>query len=182
MYSLYNSCLRSLCSTIMGEICLSNNKRIETIGLYCARSVRRRISKINKRSKDARIFDLETGFIICNDPQSSEAAYNRHRFLCWLSPRLMQTTVLTEQKPVSTPLSLRMLTTSLADRVSSLINTRHVLSPNKFDQQVDEQSISMNIVINCFQRDFYEPMNSTMATPDPLAALRNSVYWKSSPG
>ena len=33
------------------------------------------------------------------------------------------------------------------------------------------------------QRDFYQNTSSTIATPpDPLAVLRNSVYWQSSPG
>ncbi|CAF1922495.1 unnamed protein product, partial [Rotaria magnacalcarata] len=60
---------------------------------------------------------------------------------------------------------LRVLTATLADRIASLINIRHVTSPNKFDQQ----------------RDIYDYTNSSIASPDPLATLRNSVYWQPSP-
>ena len=33
-----------------------------------------------------------------------------------------------------------------------------------------------------FQRDFYDRTSLNMPSPDPLATLRNSVYWQSSPG
>ncbi|CAF3220897.1 unnamed protein product [Rotaria sp. Silwood2] len=111
----------------------------------------------------------ETGFVICDAPQVAEAAFNRHkylnRFLCWISPQLLYTSILGQQKTTNPTLPLRVLTATLADRIASLVNIRSVTSPNKFDQQ----------------RDLVDHTNSTIATPDPLATLRNSVYWQSSP-
>ena len=112
---------------------------------------------------------LETGFVICDDPQVAEIAYNRHKYinrlLCWISPQLLYTSILNKQKTTDSALPLRVLTATLADRVSSLINPRHLTSPSKYDP-----------------RDYYDNSNSTLASPDPLVALRNSVYWQSSPG
>ncbi len=110
---------------------------------------------------------LEPGFVICDDPLLAETAYNRHKYLnrilCWISPHSLYTSILDKQKTIGPILPLRVLTATLADRVAALINIRQASSPNKFDQNIN--------------------LNSTIATPpDPLATLRNSVYWQSSPG
>ncbi|CAF1171935.1 unnamed protein product [Adineta steineri] len=120
--------------------------------------------------KQLGLYAPEQGMVICDNPQLAEAAYNRHRYLnrllCWISPQSLYTSILNQQKTTGPTLPLRVLTATLADRVASLVNnTRQVTSPNKFDQQ----------------RDLYENSNSSIATPDPLATLRNSVYWQSSP-
>ncbi|CAF1162262.1 unnamed protein product [Adineta steineri] len=120
--------------------------------------------------KQLGLYVPEQGMVICDNPQLAEAAYNRHRYLnrllCWISPQSLYTSILNQQKTTGPTLPLRVLTATLADRVASLVNnTRQVTSPNKFDQQ----------------RDLYENSNSSIATPDPLATLRNSVYWQSSP-
>jgi len=112
----------------------------------------------------------EKGFVVCEDPQLAETTYNRHkyfnRFLCWISPEALQKTILTKQQNPNSTIPLRVLTATLADRVSSLVNPRLLNSPTKFDQP----------------KDFYESLNSNVATPpDPLATLRNSVFWQSSP-
>lgn len=82
----------------------------------------------------------ETGFVVCDDPQVAETTYNRHkyfhRFLCWISPQALQTTILNKHQNPSATIPLRVLTATLADRVSSLVNPRHLSSPTKVDQQV----------------------------------------------
>ena len=112
---------------------------------------------------------LEKGFVLCDNPQVAETAYNRHKYinrlLCWISPQLLYTSILNKPKTTGSVLPLRVLTATLADRVSSLINTRHLSSPTKVDP-----------------RDYYDNSTSTLASPDPLVTLRNSVYWQSSPG
>ncbi|CAF1571423.1 unnamed protein product [Rotaria magnacalcarata] len=119
--------------------------------------------------KQLGLLSPESGFIICDAPQDAEAAFNRHKYfnrlLCWISPPSLYTSILNKQKATGTTLPLRVLTATLADRIASLINIRHVTSPNKFDQQ----------------RDIYDYTNSSIASPDPLATLRNSVYWQPSP-
>ena len=90
--------------------------------------------------KEKNLICLETGFVVCDDPQLAETAYNRHKYfnrlLCWISPQTLHTNILNQQKNPSSTLPLRVLTATLADRVSSLVNTRHISSPNKYDQQV----------------------------------------------
>jgi hypothetical protein len=85
-------------------------------------------------------FSVESGFVICDDPQVAEVAYNQHKYinrlLCWISPQSLYTSILDKQKTTGTSLPLRVLTATLADRVASLVNTRQISSPNKFDQQV----------------------------------------------
>lgn len=77
---------------------------------------------------------------MCDDPSIAETAYDRHkylnRFLCWISPHSLYTSILNKQKAIGPTLPLRVLTATLADRVAALVNTRQVTSPNKFDQQV----------------------------------------------
>ncbi|CAF1445050.1 unnamed protein product [Adineta ricciae] len=111
----------------------------------------------------------EPGMIICDDPLVAEAAYNHNKYLnrllCWISPQLLYTSILDKQKAVGPTLPLRVLTATLADRVASLVYTRPLTSPNKMDQK----------------RDFYDRTSLNMSSPDPLATLRNSVYWQSSP-
>jgi hypothetical protein len=86
------------------------------------------------------LYFIESGFVICDDPLVAEAAYNRHkylnRFLCWISPHLLYTSILNKQKTIGPTLPLRVLTATLADRVTALVSTRQVTSPNKFDKQV----------------------------------------------
>jgi hypothetical protein len=83
---------------------------------------------------------LESGFVVCDDPQVAEAAYNSHKYLnrllCWISPHSLYTSILNKQKAIGPTLPLRVLTATLADRVAALVNTRQVQSPNKYDQQV----------------------------------------------
>jgi hypothetical protein len=94
---------------------------------------------------------LESGFVVCDDPQIAEAAYNRHkylnRFLCWISPNLLYTSILDKQKTIGPTLPLRVLTATLADRVAALVNIRQATSPNKYDQQVRGTSSLIEILI-----------------------------------
>ena len=91
------------------------------------------------------MFFLESGFVVCDDPSIAESAYNRHkyfnRFLCWISPQSLYTSILDKQKTSGPTLPLRVLTATLADRVAALINNRLVTSPNKFNQQVTRNKI-----------------------------------------
>lgn len=96
--------------------------------------------------------------IICDDPLVAEAAYNRNkylnRFLCWVSPQLLYTSILDKQKAVGPTLPLRVLTATLADRVASLVSTRPVASPNKMDQKVGfDERCEMEIFIAVSSRE-----------------------------
>ncbi|UJR13953.1 hypothetical protein I4U23_000956 [Adineta vaga] len=142
---------------------------IRVIVHYIHISLAKYIFLTKNELKQLGLYTPEPGMIVCDDPQVAEAAYNRHkylnRFLCWISPQLLYTSILDKQKATGPTLPLRVLTATLADRVASLVYNRSVTSPNQKDQQ----------------RDFYERTNSNLASPDPLATLRNSVYWQSSP-
>jgi hypothetical protein len=109
--------------------------------------------QVNKKDFRIKFIDfIESGFIICDDPHVAESAYNRHkylnRFLCWISPQLLYTSILDKQKAIGPTLPLRVLTATLADRVGSLINNRQVTSPNTFNQQVKiNQMIKIEIIV-----------------------------------
>ncbi|CAF1132311.1 unnamed protein product [Rotaria sordida] len=136
---------------------------------YIHISLARYVFLTKNELKQIGLFTPESGFIVCDAPQVAEASFNRHkylnRFLCWISPQFLYTSILGQQKPINTTLPLRVLTATLADRIASLINIRPIISPTKFDKQ----------------KDLYDRTSSNIATPDPLATLRNSVYWQSSP-
>ncbi|CAF3807825.1 unnamed protein product [Rotaria socialis] len=136
---------------------------------YIHISLARYVFLTKNELKQLGLLSPESGFVICDVPQDVEAAFNRHKYfnrlLCWISPPSLYTSILNKQKATGTTLPLRVLTATLADRIASLISIRHVTSPNKFDQQ----------------RDIYDHTNSSIASPDPLATLRNSVYWQPSP-
>ena len=84
---------------------------------------------------------LEPGFVVCDAPEDAELTFNRHkylnRFLCWISPQSLNTSILNKQKTTNTTLPLRALTTAIANHVASLLNIRQVISSNKFGQQVE---------------------------------------------
>lgn len=84
---------------------------------------------------------IEPGFVICDAPQVAEANFNRNkyvnRFLCWLSPQLLYTSMADKPKTASSTFPLRVLTATLAERVAALVNVRQVATSNKFDKQVE---------------------------------------------